>query len=131
MPQGVKADQRKLDWRRIKCVGFKHPSGNEPFLATLGDHSKMAFPVAIFFAQDNDNLSMERMIGITDLDPRSLMMGSMLSLRLPDLRRYSPISRVTHTGSPSQTAGWSPATATASPSSTKTTGPKARIAKSS
>lgn len=69
MTQGVKADQRELDRRRIKRVGFEHPLGNEPFLPTLGDHSKIAFPTGLFLAQDNGGLSMERMIGVTNLVP--------------------------------------------------------------
>ncbi len=106
MTQGVKADQRKLYRRSIERVGFKHPLGNEPFLATLGDHAKVTFPMATFLAQDNGGLSMERMIGITNLDPcsRMMMMGSMLSLRSQDPTLCFPISPATPTASPSQTA---------------------------
>ena len=103
MSNGVKVDQRKIDRRRIKCVGGKHPLGNEPLLAPFEDHAKMAFAMAMFLPQDNGGLSMERMIGITKLDD-ILITDSMLSLRSPDRRRCSPISPATPTASRLPTA---------------------------
>jgi hypothetical protein len=99
------ADQRQRDWGGTKSFGVKHPSRNEPFFAGLGDHPQMAFPMGALLAQDNDGLPVERMIGIANLDPSSLMMGSMLSLRLPVPKRCLPISRAIPIGSRSPTAG--------------------------
>jgi hypothetical protein len=98
------ADQRQRDRRGTKSLGVKHPSRNQPFFASLGDHAQMAFPIGVFLAQGNDGLPIERMVGIADLDPSTLMMGSMLSLRLPGPRRCSPISPAIPTASPSPTA---------------------------
>ena len=61
------------------------------------------------------------MVGVADLDPRSMMMGSMLRFPLRGRRRCSPICRATPTGWPSRTDGSSPTTSAASPSATRTT----------
>jgi hypothetical protein len=50
--QRVKADQRELDGRRLKGVRIEHPSWNQPFFASFGDHTKMAFSFRAFRTQD-------------------------------------------------------------------------------
>jgi len=57
MPQGVEADQGLLDRSRIKGMRIKHPLRNQPFLASLGDDTEMAFPFTMLFAQDHSGLS--------------------------------------------------------------------------
>ena len=49
MTQRVNADQRKFDRRVLKGVRVEHPSGNQPFLASFSDHTKMAFPFCVLF----------------------------------------------------------------------------------
>ena len=104
MAQGFKADQRKLDGRGLKGVRVEHPPGNQPFFACFSDQTEMAFPFCILFPQDHAFLPVQRMVGVTDLDPSSVMMGSMPSLRSPVRRRCSPICRATPTGWRSRTA---------------------------
>ena len=91
MAQRVKADQRQFDRGELKGVRVEHPSGNQPFLASFSDHAKMAFPFCIFHAQNSALLPIQRMVRVADLDPISVMMGSMLSLRLRDQAKCSPI----------------------------------------
>ena len=91
MAQRVKADQRQFGRGGLKGVRVEHPSGNQPFLASFSDHAKMAFPFCIFHAQNSALLPIQRMVRVADLDPISVMMGSMLSLRLADPKRCSPI----------------------------------------
>jgi hypothetical protein len=98
------ADQRQRDRGGTKSLGIKHPSRNEPFFASLGDHAQMAFPMGALLAQDSDGLPIERMIGIADLDPSALMMGSMLSLRSRGRSKCWPIWRATPIASPSPTS---------------------------
>jgi hypothetical protein len=81
MAQGFKADQWKLDGRRLKGVRVEHPPGNQPFFACFRDYAKMAFALCILRPQDHSFLPVQRMVGITNLDPGPMMMGSMLSLR--------------------------------------------------
>ena len=104
MAQRVNADQREIDGRVPKGVRVEHPSGNQPFLAGFSDHTKMAFPFCVLLPQDCAPLTVERMVGVADLDPRSMMMGIMLSLRFLALPRYWPISLATPIASPSQIA---------------------------
>ena len=83
MAQRVKADQRQFGRGELKGVRVEHPSGNQPFLASFSDNAKMAFPFCIFHAQNSALLPIQRMVRVADLDPISVMMGSMLSLRFP------------------------------------------------
>jgi hypothetical protein len=78
MAQRVNTDQREFDGRVLKGFRVKHPSGNQPFLASFSDHTKMAFPFCVLFPEDRAPLPVQRMIGVTDLDPRLVAMGSML-----------------------------------------------------
>ena len=98
MAQRVKADQRQFGRGELKGVRVEHPSGNQPFLASFSDNAKMAFPFCIFHAQNSALLPIQRMVRVADLDPISVMMGSMLSLRSRGRRPFSPICRATPTG---------------------------------
>ncbi len=86
MAQGLKADQRQFDGRRLKSLRGEHPPGNQPFFACFSDQTKMAFPFCIFLPQDHAFLPVQRMVGVTDLYPRLVMMGSMLNLCFPGPR---------------------------------------------
>jgi hypothetical protein len=87
MAQRVKADLRQFGRGVLKGVRVEHPSGNQPFFASFSDYAKMAFPFCIFHAQNSALLPIQRMVRVADLDPISVMMGSMLSLRSRGRRR--------------------------------------------
>jgi hypothetical protein len=75
MAQGFKADQWKLDGRRLKGARVEHPPGNQPFFACFRAQTKMAFPLCILLPQDHAFLPVQRMVGITNLDPGPMMMA--------------------------------------------------------
>ena len=105
MPNGVKADQRKIDWSSVKRSRNEHPLRNEPLLAAFENYAEMAFAVAMFLAQDKPASSMQRMVGITKFNSSALITSSMPSLSSPDRKRCWPISHAIPIGSPSPTAG--------------------------
>ena len=85
--QRVKTDQRKVNWIGIKGISAEHPFRNQPLFTTLGDHAKMPVPVGILGTLDENALPMKRMVRITKRRAAHLMMGNMLSLRSPGLKR--------------------------------------------
>ena len=103
MAQRVKADQRQFGRGVLKGVRVEHPSGNQPFFASFSDHAKMAFPFCIFHAQNSALLPIQRMVRVADLDPVSVMMGSMLSLRSQGPKPSFVIWRAILIGWPSRT----------------------------
>ena len=68
MAQRVNTDQREFDGRVLKGFRVEHPSGNQPFLASFSDHTKMALPFIVFLPEDRGPLPEQRMIGVTDLN---------------------------------------------------------------
>jgi len=87
MAQRIKADQRPARGSGLKRSRVKHPAGNQPLFASVSDQTKMAFPFCVLLPQDRAPLLIQRVVGVTDLDPSPMMMGSMLSLRLPAPKR--------------------------------------------
>ena len=58
----------KFDGRGLKGVRVEHPSGNQPFIASFSDQTKMSFPFCVLLPKDCASLPVERMVAIADLD---------------------------------------------------------------
>src|SRR5271165_3629641 len=104
MAQGIKADQRQSSGGGLKGVRIEHPAGNKPLFASVSDQTKMAFAFCVLLPENHAPLPVQRMIGITDLGPRPVTMGSMLSLCLAGLKQCLPILPATPIASPFPTS---------------------------
>jgi hypothetical protein len=89
-----------LDGRRIESFGFTHPLGNEPLLTALGHYTVMTDTVNLLLPIDRDELTIQRMVRIADNKLFTLMMGSMLALRLAGQSTSCIIWLVIPIGSP-------------------------------